>query len=64
MPAEATQAGSRVERSMARMEDVPWRVVDVHEDGVESPARRLRIKPGVGLGQCEEVALAQTGTRI
>ena len=49
---------------MARMQDVSRRVVDVEEDGMETAARRLRIKTDVGVGHGEEVASQQANPWI
>lgn len=49
---------------MFRTEQMPGRMVDVHQDGVEFRVRCVGHQPVCGTGQLEEVAMHEAAARI
>src|SRR4051812_32894936 len=61
---ELPQSRRRIERGMAGMQYVSRGVVDIKKDGVEAPARYLRIETDGAFGHREEVASLQANPWI
>ncbi len=49
MNSEAAQSLRLVERGVERVKQAAGRMVDVEQDGVETPPRVIRVEAGIGL---------------